>query len=496
MSHLLENPALKYWMVTGVVLLTILSLAPYRYFLSDDGYIYLRYIQNLSEIGVFSYNVPTPSYGVTGPLWVMLAAAINLVVDDPYVSVKVLAIPLSLLAAVLYFHLAAHFVKERYFAFIAALALVFDPWFAKWSLSGLENPLTLSILFASLLIYYRARGTRQVAYTAYILAGLGILVRPEMVLFAGVMGLDTLLFSRERRWVKVIWASVLMGTPVILWSAYAFMEFGSFIPNTILSKSIEAEHLSTYLGTFIRSATLIGGSCLLPCLAILVLGGHALARGDLFPNLKSVLEEHFVLIAWCAFLVAFYVAGKATVSGRYILAMTPIVTLLGIIAFEAVLARAAPVHLRFGIAVCFAIVISSQLLFLQYRYTYFVTEWKQGMDPNLIELAEWIRENTPPSATVMSHEIGVLGYYSQRKIYDTGGLVSPEFIPYMHSIEEKYKFLRSLKPDYAVTMGPFDGFEDAPAELIRAIDVQREGSSTIGQPQSYHLARLHYPDER
>ncbi len=46
---------------------------------------------------------------------------------------------------------------------------------------------------------------------------------------------------------------------------------------------------------------------------------------------------------------------------------------------------------------------------------------------NLIEPAEWIRDHLPADATIATRRIGVLAYYSHRKVFDyVYGLADPE----------------------------------------------------------------------
>ena len=64
----------------------------------------------------------------------------------------------------------------------------------------------------------------------------------------------------------------------------------------------------------------------------------------------------------------------------------------------------------------------------------------------------------------------------------------------MGSAEELQTYLRSIEPDYIMTTGPFVELGDATGEPILSREVQREGSSTIGRPETYYLTRLTYPE--
>ncbi len=65
------------------------------------------------------------------------------------------------------------------------------------------------------------------------------------------------------------------------------------------------------------------------------------------------------------------------------------------------------------------------------------------------EAGLWLRANSPAEARVAYVEIGILGYYSERYIYDLQGLVSPNAIPFVarHDIVGAF---RAAPTDYVV----------------------------------------------
>jgi hypothetical protein len=67
----------------------------------------------------------------------------------------------------------------------------------------------------------------------------------------------------------------------------------------------------------------------------------------------------------------------------------------------------------------------------------------------------FLNENTPDQSTVFLEPIGVIGYYSERYIYDDAALISPEFLkinklPAAYSAALRYKKIDMVKPDYLV----------------------------------------------
>ena len=45
-----------------------------------------------------------------------------------------------------------------------------------------------------------------------------------------------------------------------------------------------------------------------------------------------------------------------------------------------------------------------------------------------LKAAEWIKNNTAENDVIATHDVGAIGYYSDRKIVDVAGLVTPELI--------------------------------------------------------------------
>ena len=71
----------------------------------------------------------------------------------------------------------------------------------------------------------------------------------------------------------------------------------------------------------------------------------------------------------------------------------------------------------------------------------------------------WLRENTPEHARVALEPIGYVGYYSQRRILDEVGLVSPEMVPLnREGAGWFWEMLHRFRPDYVV---------ERPAYLLR-----------------------------
>jgi hypothetical protein len=70
------------------------------------------------------------------------------------------------------------------------------------------------------------------------------------------------------------------------------------------------------------------------------------------------------------------------------------------------------------------------------------------IDSELKAAGLWIRDNTPDSALIGAHDIGAIGYFSERHLVDTAGLITPEVIPFIRSEDRILAFLEKKQVDY------------------------------------------------
>ena len=66
---------------------------------------------------------------------------------------------------------------------------------------------------------------------------------------------------------------------------------------------------------------------------------------------------------------------------------------------------------------------------------------------------EWLASETPQGASIGLVEIGIVGYYSKRRIIDVCGLITPAVGPHLASGDVAWP-LRTLRPDYVLLHDP------------------------------------------
>jgi hypothetical protein len=82
-----------------------------------------------------------------------------------------------------------------------------------------------------------------------------------------------------------------------------------------------------------------------------------------------------------------------------------------------------------------------------------------GLRGSLVPWGRWLRENTSEHSTIATPEIGALGYFSQRRVVDLTGLVTPQMAPYLEREAPEdaianFRFAAFARPEYLVDRGP------------------------------------------
>lgn len=375
---------------------------------ADDALITFRYAANLADGKGFVYNEGQRVLGTTTPLFALLIAGLLKLGVSPFVSAFVLNAAADCLTAVV---LAAMFASvPSVAAWIPAAAFLFSPETLQWSLSGMETEFVVAFLFVA--FYLASRDSWKAAFAAGALA---TLARVDAA--ASLVAL-TAAYAFRRRSLPLL--PMLTGAAVLLpWVVFALLYFGSPIPNSAAAKfalsgrnHLEAGarilligflHLNTY-GALLLIPAVAGTVHVarkrpewLP-VAVWTWGyacSYALAAGPMHPWYYAPFYAGLLPLVW---------AGIVSLAERF---------------RSGRMAAAA--------AGVFAIAI---VLATSYYRVNTIRGDQQGINAVNRGVGEWLAANTPPGAVVALKDIGFSGYYSQRRVLDLAGLVSPECVPY------------------------------------------------------------------
>jgi len=92
-----------------------------------------------------------------------------------------------------------------------------------------------------------------------------------------------------------------------------------------------------------------------------------------------------------------------------------------------------------------------------------------------VHLGKWLKAHTPPDALIATNDIGAIAVFSQRRILDTVGLVNPEILPYVRSLEQRHnpapliKYLQWKSPQFLVVFPAWYPFLTDRTDIFRPI---------------------------
>ena len=405
----------------GVVVLVFFVTVSFHFrYTPDDTYIYLQYGRNIARGDGFSFNAGTPSYGVASPLWALMIAAGTKLSLDPYIVAKTLDIVFASFSVIGVLAFAFILIRDRMYAVIAAWMFSFDAWFLRWSGTGVETSLALLLVMLTLWYAYKKE-----YMTSAVVAGLLTMVRPEGTLLFFAVLADCGFNCRVRTSVvKTILAStmifVLVAGP---WLLYAYSQFGTIIPNAFRIHPTDAVSTSSVWHSIVSDLQIIGLTEVL--LSLFVVAGIIIALKRF--GWRGIREDVFPLF-WLILLPLFYVVMNIQIVSRYLVLILPVIVVYGVWGIKR-LEIAALVTPQRGLIILLA-VAGLSLAQNQYIYQRWIVphmgSFELGVEDCMKPIAYWVRSNSHAGSTVLSPTVGMLGYISERSVFDVQGIVTPE----------------------------------------------------------------------
>jgi len=458
----------------------------------EDAFITFRYAGNLAQGKGFVYNTGERVLGTTTPLQTLLLAALGLALGPERIpTVASVLMPLFGLAAGLLAYAALVGLGiHRAGAAAGALLFYLHPLVIRTSLGGMETPLVLFLMALSL--YYLSR-QRSVAAT--ITAAALALCRLDGLIWGGLV-VGTTLVTRYRRPLAQTAGFIATIAP---WVIFAFLYFGSPIPNTVRAKGVvrpgrerllvQPQHVSRLSHWYLSGTGFASDHPLFPgWLALLGLGLYAAAR--------SRRRETLLLAVFPPVYAVLMYLGRAPMYQWYLVPMLFCCLPLGGTGVGQVLTWVAYGRANWkwraaAMAVAAAALVPGLMNLVkqlprQARHARLFQENEWGLRRGL---GLWLREHTPPNAGVAMEAIGYQGYFSGRRVIDMAGLVTPRVVKLKASTGSNgvlfKRIITELKPDYIV---------------LRSFEVDQNrhfnGGKLFETPQDRDLFFRHYREAR
>jgi arabinofuranosyltransferase len=447
----------------------------------DDAWIHQTYARNLAETGQLAYLPGQPSAGSTSPAWSFLLSVAYLVGLDYRLWAYLLG-GFSLAAtAWLAYRLSLRFSPSRSRAALLAGLFCAVEWHLVWAAaSGMETVLFAALSLAMLEYFFSRIAARQSpqdpaslqkeqaivsAVGIGLLGGVLTLTRPEGLALTGLVILALVLFPRvsgrsevKGRLLETAISLVALGVILAPYLAFNLRTSGSIFPNTFYAKQIEYQsQIEWSLPVrfwWVLRPTLVGGQVLL-------------IPGFLYVAYRLVRRQDWTallpLVWWLAYISAY--ALRLPVSyqhGRYVIPTIPLLIIYGTWGTALLLQPRSP-HLWLRVlsrAVPLAIALLT--LFFWARGAQAYRDDVGVIEGEMVATARWLNEHTAPGDLLAVHDIGAVGYLTDRPLLDLAGLITPEVIPFMADPERLADWIGWKGADYAVF---FADFSPAYAEL-------------------------------
>ena len=412
---------LLFGVATGLLVLAFGYI--YAGFVQDDAYITYRYARNLAAGEGFVYNAGEHVLGTSTPLYALTIALCAKVTALPIPKIGHAIGLVSLWIATFALHKLG---TSRGVTFSAVTSLLFlsSPFLRH--MVGMEAFFLLAILLLAIWAYARER-----LWIASILVGALVLTRYEMVFFGAMLAFADW-FRLRRRPIWLWQAAAGIGA----WLIYATLSFGSPIPLSGIAKLVSARvpfviGFLFYGSHFTREVGWLGAQAFLLLVGIVSL----LLRRD-------VHRVYGLLLVWSVayFLLAAFFAGSFPWYYGPLLPGIAIATARGteyLAGFPSLHRTATRLPERVNMVRRVPFLLLSGAL-LMTNFAFWIRDWRSyrggAFDHRFEafrEVSSWLRERMADGETLAASEIGYIGYFTNIKIVDLHGLVTPSVHPWL-----------------------------------------------------------------
>ena len=445
--------------VFGLALIVLVfygtSIAHFHY-TPDETFRNLRYAGNIASGRGFSFNPHQTSFGVASPLWTLLISCEYFFSIDVVFGAKVLDLFVASIGLIVFFLLSFEILRHRILALLSTLAFSMNTSFLQYASSGLETSLAVSLVL--LAVWYCMRNE----YIAgSVVTGLLALVRPEAILFLVILAVDIFFNTIERRRVfrKLGGSFLACAVVVVPWYTYAYLTFGTVIPNPFFAES-GTHGASSVLAAYV---TAVGASDAVT--GVLVIAGLLLTIRTRNRRTTSGQADIRMLIIPAGLIVVISLFFLGVEIGRVPRLLIPILPLMTILGFWGMV----KIHEEFALFQRFdynIFIVLTAIILIQNQIVYrksvqpLMRDSIQGTEDVYQNIASWLEKNTSPDATVAVPDVGVIGFYSHRTICDPAGVVTPEIVTLRRQgmtydeIMLKRHYRAHCIPDYIIDRAP------------------------------------------
>jgi len=345
--------------------------------------------------------------------------------------------------------------------------------------------------------YYLKFRTGRLSVLAWALFGLAAWARPESLLLVVFAAIDSTVRRLVFRQRLAFWRGVgVWLTIVLFWMAFNYSLSGSVFPQTYLAK---AGKTSLFTAIAVGSLSQLGGLLTVGAPSYFIQFCIHLWRAN--PVLGLLAPVGLVGLVAAAFgrkpegglmiplvvlgnvpLVGFISPsfGAAFQSGRYIGNVTALTAVVAVIGAAYLWRWIRRPRVRFAVTFVLLAVAAFNSVTVSIATIRNTAQAESSINRMQVTLGRWLARNTPAGATAACLDVGAIGYFSGRRVFDLIGLVTKEMRGRPLDRENFMAFFRESRPDYLVIFpAAFPGLRDAP--FLEAVEYAEVRDNTASQ---------------
>ena len=459
----------------------------------DDAWIHLTFARNLARGWGFAYNQGEPVAGSTAPLWTFILAIFHVFTRSAAAMVttaKLLGAAFLFVASIFALRIAARITGSGWTGLAAGLAVATLGPLGWAMMSGMEVTLSVALTLAGIYYYLRFRsGWRSTL--AWVLFGLAAWSRPESLLLAPLAALDALLRRLALKQRPAFWRGFGAWSIIVLaWLGFNHSLSGTPFPLTYLAKAGRTSLFSAIAGRSLPQLgkLLTGGApsyltgfcthvwhanpilCLLAAVGLVELVFSALRSRQ-----EGGLLIPLVVLGYAPLIGMVSPSyGAAFQNGRYIGNVTALATVVAIIGVACIWRWIRPRVPRLAMVLTLSTLALFNAVTVGAATVRNTARAESSINQMHVKLGQWLAVNTPTGATLACNDVGAIGYFSQRRIFDLSGLVTEEFVGYRQDREGFMSFFRRWRPDFlAIFPAAYPGLRNAPfLAAVASVEVE------------------------
>lgn len=451
--------------------------------ITDDAFITYRYSRNLINGLGLVYNPGERVLGTTSPLYTFVIAGGMLFGFTPWTIS--LFLDCFFMTGVLWMLLRmGELIGDKLWGYLVILLLFMDPLLCL-PVAGMETGLFLFLIYGAFLSSIQNKRSLSV-----ILALLALYTRPEGGL-ALMIVLPPALMDFKNRKVRKDWVKILMIVLIPLVCAAIFMKF---YYGSLIYQSIKGKHAHTnvtrvwplFFDYFFKRQFFVGNR--FDIRGVLEWIGFILILAR-YPRLR-------IFVYWFFAYLIFMRLGRApsfvhyhtplyhvemmglgitliTLARIFVNGLHKLVTLMNKNSDSFFMQKISPrspllVPFTFLLFIFISPVffrVSSEIFFWVYR------SQRPTLECKGYEFAgQWIKDNSSPMDVVMAPEIGYIGYFSERRIFDVMGLITPEAAKEVGKLWV-WDWAERKNPEYVVYPFSMREFTKLPVSFVNQYEI-------------------------